>query len=316
MTSHSHHEHGHGHDHNHEAGHSHAPDVTKNNSRRVLGAMCLTAGFMGVEIIGGILSGSLALIADAGHMATDAAALGLAYYAFHLSARPADPVRSYGYHRAETLAAFVNALAMIGLVIWIIAEAVQRFFDPVEVIADLMLWVAAGGLIVNIFSFWLLHTGDKENLNMRGAAVHVMGDLLGSVAAIAAAVIILATGWTYIDPLLSILVALLILRSAITLARLSGHILMEGTPAGLDLDEVRADLTHTITGVEDVHHLHAWSLTANQTVMTLHARLNSSAQTDAVLGLISNRLREKFNIDHATVQIENGACSPGCSSDC
>jgi len=309
MTSHSHHEHGHGHDHNHEAGHSHAPDVTKNNSRRVLGAMCLTAGFMGVEIIGGILSGSLALIADAGHMATDAAALGLAYYAFHLSARPADPVRSYGYHRAETLAAFVNALAMIGLVIWIIAEAVQRFFDPVEVVADLMLWVAAGGLLVNVFSFWLLHTGDKENLNMRGAAVHVMGDLLGSVAAIAAAVIILATGWTYIDPLLSILVALLILRSAITLARQSGHILMEGTPAGLDLDEVRTDLTHTITGVEDVHHLHAWSLTANQTVMTLHARLTDEADADDMLTLINHHLKENFDVSHATVQLEKRECS-------
>jgi len=307
MTSHSHHEHGY--DHNHEAGHSHAPDVTKNNSRRVLGAMCLTAGFMGVEIIGGILSGSLALIADAGHMATDAAALGLAYYAFHLSARPADPVRSYGYHRAETLAAFVNALAMIGLVIWIIAEAVQRFFDPVEVVADLMLWVAAGGLLVNVFSFWLLHTGDKENLNMRGAAVHVMGDLLGSVAAIAAAVIILATGWTYIDPLLSILVALLILRSAITLARQSGHILMEGTPAGLDLDEVRTDLTHTITGVEDVHHLHAWSLTANQTVMTLHARLTDEADADDMLTLINHHLKENFDVSHATVQLEKRECS-------
>ncbi len=299
-----------------QTAHSHAPKVRKNNSARVLIAMCLTATFMVAEVIGGVLSGSLALIADAGHMATDAAALGLAYYAFHLAARPSDANRSYGYRRAETLAAFANALTMIALVVWIIIEAVQRFFDPVEIIGSLMLWVATGGLVVNIISFWIPHTGDRENLNMRGAAIHVMGDLLGSVAAIAAALIILATGWTYIDPLLSILVALLILRSAISLARQSGHILMEGTPAGLDLEEIRTDLASAIGQVENVHHLHAWSLTADQTVMTLHARLRDGAERDNVLALISTRLREKFNINHITVQMENGPCSPECSRNC
>ncbi|MDF1846930.1 MAG: cation diffusion facilitator family transporter [Parvibaculaceae bacterium] len=303
--------HSNSHEHDHGAGHthSHAPDVNRSNQRRVLAAMCLTAGFMVAEVIGGILSGSLALIADAGHMATDAAALFLAYIAFRLSNRPADVNQSYGYHRAETLAAFVNALTMIALVGWILFEAVQRFFEPVEILGGLMLWVAVGGLLVNVLAFWLLHSGEKENLNMQGAAVHVLGDLLGSVAAIAAAVVILYTGWMPIDPLLSVFVALLILRSAIALARQSGHILMEGTPMGLDIEEIKKDLLNNVTGVEDVHHLHAWSLTATRDVMTLHARIAGGVNPDQVLAAINDRLRHKFQIDHATVQIETEACA-------
>lgn len=303
--------HSNSHEHDHGAGHthSHAPDVNRSNQRRVLAAMCLTAGFMVAEVIGGILSGSLALIADAGHMATDAAALFLAYIAFQLSNRPADASQSYGYHRAETLAAFVNALIMITLVGWILFEAVQRFFEPVEILGGLMLWVAVGGLLVNVLAFWLLHSGEKENLNMQGAAVHVLGDLLGSVAAIAAAVVILYTGWMPIDPLLSVFVALLILRSAIALARQSGHILMEGTPMGLDIEEIKKDLLNSVAGVEDVHHLHAWSLTATRDVMTLHARIAGGVNPDQVLAAINDRLRHKFQIDHATVQIETEACA-------
>jgi len=297
----------HNHDHGHP--HSHAPDVTRGNQRRVLAAMFLTAGFMLAEVVGGILSGSLALIADAGHMATDTAALFLAYIAFRLAARPADANQSYGYHRAETLAAFVNALTMIALVGWILFEAVQRFFEPVQVLGGLMLWVAAGGLLVNVLAFWLLHSGEKGNLNMQGAAVHVLGDLLGSVAAIVAAIVILYTGWTPIDPLLSVLVALLILRSAIALARQSGHILMEGTPKGLDMEEIKLDLLNSVAGIEDVHHLHAWSLTATRDVMTLHARIAEGVNADAALSAIKERLSLKFQIEHATVQIETEACS-------
>lgn len=303
--------HSNSHEHDHGAGHthSHAPDVNRSNQRRVLVAMFLTAGFMVAEVIGGLLSGSLALIADAGHMATDAAALFLAYIAFRLSNRPADASQSYGYHRAETLAAFVNALTMIALVGWILFEAVQRFFEPVEILGGLMLWVAVGGLLVNMLAFWLLHSGEKENLNMQGAAVHVLGDLLGSVAAIAAAGVILYTGWMPIDPLLSIFVALLILRSAIALARQSGHILMEGTPMGLDIEEIEKDLLNSVAGVEDIHHLHAWSLTATRDVMTLHARIAGGVNPDQVLVAINDRLRHKFQIDHATIQIETEACA-------
>tara|TARA_R110002096_G_scaffold268529_4_gene462383 strand:- start:2057 stop:2977 length:921 start_codon:yes stop_codon:yes gene_type:complete len=303
--------HTHSHDHGDGSGHtqSHTPDVNRGNQRRVLAAMCLTAGFMVAEIIGGVLSGSLALIADAGHMATDAAALFLAYIAFRFSNRPADANRSYGYHRAETLAAFVNALTMIALVGWILFEAVQRFFDPVEILGGLMLWVAVGGLLVNVLAFWLLHSGERENLNMQGAAVHVLGDLLGSVAAIVAAIVILYTGWTPIDPLLSVFVALLILRSAIALVRQSGHILMEGTPKSLDIEEIKKDLKHSVAGVEDVHDIRAWSLTATRDVMTLHARIAEGVNPDQVLAAINDRLRRKFQIEHATVQIETDVCA-------
>ena len=222
------------HDHLHEhdlAGHSHTPQISGDNERRIFIAMLLTGTFMAAEIIGGLISGSLALIADAGHMATDTAALALAWLAFRLSRRPADPSRSYGFHRGEVLAAFVNGIAMIALVIWILVEAIQRLYAPVEVLGGIMLWIAVGGLLVNCFAFWLLHTGSKENLNIRGAAVHVAGDLLGSVAAIIAASVIILTGWTPVDPLLSIAVAMLVLRSAWSITKQSAHILDGGRAA-------------------------------------------------------------------------------------
>jgi len=180
----------------------------------VLWAFVLTAGFMGAEVAGGLLSGSLALLADAAHMLTDAASLALAWCAFRIARRPADPRRSYGYHRGQVLAAFVNGAVLVAIVAWIFIEAVQRLMNPVPVEGGLMLGVAALGLAVNVIAFLVLHGGDRENLNMRGAAAHVLGDLLGSAAAIAGALVILWTGWTPIDPILSMLVGLLVLRSA------------------------------------------------------------------------------------------------------
>ncbi|MCB1688404.1 MAG: cation diffusion facilitator family transporter [Halioglobus sp.] len=300
--------HDHSHDHDH-AGHSHAPQVSNDNERRIFLAMLLTGGFMAVEVIGGLISGSLALIADAGHMATDTAALALAWLAFRLSRRPADSSRSYGYHRGEVLAAFVNGIAMIALVAWILFEAIQRLNAPVEVLGGIMLWIAVGGLLVNCFAFWLLHTGSRENLNVRGAAVHVAGDLLGSVAAIIAAVVIIFTGWTPVDPLLSIAVALLILRSAWVITKQSAHILMEGAPQGLDPATIRADLMQKIPSLEDVHHIHIWSLTQERHLVTLHARIQESADPDEQLEAVNSRLVERFNVDHATVQIEKKPCA-------
>jgi cobalt-zinc-cadmium efflux system protein len=298
--------HEHGHDHQ---GHSHAPEVGHDNERRIFIAMLLTGGFMAAEIIGGILSGSLALIADAGHMATDTAALALAWFAFRLSRRPADPSRSYGFHRGEVLAAFVNGIAMIALAAWIVVEAVQRLYSPVEILGGVMLWIAIGGLVVNLLAFWLLHSGSGENLNVRGAAVHVAGDLLGSVAAIAAAGIILWTGWTPIDPLLSVVVALLVLRSAWFITRQSAHILMEGAPQHLQAADIKSDLIDHIDGLEDVHHVHIWSLTQERPLVTLHARVRADANADELLRAVNKRLIEQFRVDHATIQIEKGACT-------
>jgi cobalt-zinc-cadmium efflux system protein len=291
------------------SGHSHSPAVSQDNERRIFYAMLLTGGFMLVEVVGGLISGSLALIADAGHMATDTAALALAWFAFRLSKRPADDSRSYGYHRGEVLAAFVNGIAMIALVVWIAVEAVQRLFEPVAIMGGVMLWIATGGLVVNCVAFWLLHTGSSDNLNIRGAAVHVAGDLLGSVAAIVAAGIIIWTGWTPIDPLLSMLVALLVLRSALFITRQSAHILMEGVPSDLHPADIKADLVQHIDGLENVHHVHVWSLTQERPMVTLHARIDDDANTDELLQAIRQRLMEQFKIDHVTVQIEKAACT-------
>ena len=301
-SQHPHHQHEHG-------GHHHAPEVSRDNERRIFIAMWLTGGFMVAEVVGGLISGSLALIADAGHMATDTAALGLAWLAFRLSQRPADTSRSYGYHRGEVLAAFVNGLAMLALVLWILVEAVQRLFAPVEIMGGIMLWIAVGGLLVNCVAFWLLHGGSKENLNIQGAAVHVLGDLLGSVAAIIAAGVIIWTGWTPIDPLLSIAVALLVLRSAWFIARQSAHILMEGAPPGLEPARIKSDLLGNIDGLEDVHHVHTWSLNQERPLVTLHARIHEDADADALLKAINARLMEKFRVDHVTVQVEKGVCT-------
>ncbi|HUD51340.1 cation diffusion facilitator family transporter [Parvibaculum sp.] len=318
MSATHHHEHGHGH-HGHEhdhRGHDHRGHAHgAGNERRVLIALWLTGGFMIVEAAGGILSGSLALIADAGHMLTDTGALALAWIAVRLAKRPADDERSYGWHRAEILAAFLNGVAMLALSAWIIFEAAMRLAEPSPVLGGPMLVVAIGGLAVNILSFFMLH-GAGDSLNLKGAALHVLGDLLGSVAAIAAAIVILFTGFMPIDPMLSVLVALLILRSAWKVTRDSAHILMEGTPHGLDPDAIAADLVKTVAGVADVHHVHAWSLTPGQSLVTLHAHLVDGADAHAALSGIKARLGSHFGIGHATVQIEQGACADGHHNDC
>lgn len=302
----------HAHDdgHDHEEGHSHSHGVTGDSERRVFVVMLLTGGFMLAEVAGGVLSGSLALLADAGHMLTDFAALALAWLAFRLTRRPADAQRSYGWYRFEVLAAFVNGLALFVIAGFIAFEALHRLSAPVPVLGGPMLAIAGLGLVVNVAAFWILHRGaggESENLNLRGAMVHVMGDLLGSVAAIAAAAVILWTGWYPIDPILSVLVVLLILRSAWIVVRESGHILLEGTPTGVDAARIGAAL-RSVPGVTDVHHVHAWSLTGERKLLTLHAVVEDDADHTATLSAIDRVLRERFGINHATVQIERGNC--------
>lgn len=293
------------HHHDHSGhGHSHGAATTADNERRVLWAVLLTGVFMIAEVAGGILSGSLALIADAGHMLTDFAALLLSWAAFRASRRPHDRRRTYGYHRFQVLAAFVNGLAMVAVVGWILIEAVRRLLDPIEVLAEPMMLIAVLGLVVNIAAFALLHGGDKENLNLQGAAVHVLGDLLGSVAAIAAGAVIYFTGWMPIDPLLSVLVALLILRSAVMIVRKSAHILLEGAPEWLDVEDLRRDLAEAIPAVRDVHHVHAWMLTQERELMTLHAVIDPQADPSETLKAIQKHLQSKHGVGHATVQIE------------
>lgn len=296
--------------HHHHHSHHHGPhmDGGTDNQRRVLFAMLLTGGFMFAEVIGGLLSGSLALLADAGHMLTDSAALALAWLAFRVAQRPADARRSFGYRRFEVLAAFANALALFAIVAWILFEAVQRLMNPVEIHGAPMLGVAAVGLVVNIVALKILHQGHAENINIRGARMHVLSDLLGSVAAIAAALVILATGWTPIDPILSVLVALLIVRGAWKLLQQSTHILLEGTPDDINREAVRQHLTETLPELIDVHHIHAWSLSDSQTVMTLHAQIPEQSDQAALLKRMKTLLAHHFNVSHATIQLEPCGC--------
>ncbi|CAO3442789.1 Cobalt/zinc/cadmium resistance protein CzcD [Azospirillum argentinense] len=304
------HDHGHGHDH-HAHGHSHAATVTADSERRILLVLLMTASLMVVEVVGGVLSGSLALLADAGHMLTDAAALALAWLAFRLGRRPSDRRRSFGYHRLQVLAAFVNGLSLFLLSAWILWEAAQRLMEPQPVLGGTMMAVAVLGGLGNLAGLYILHRGDRENLNVRGAALHVLGDLLGSVAAVVAAGIILATGWTPIDPILSVLVALLILRGAWEVVRQSAHILVEGTPVGIDVDELRSALHEAVPAVTDIHHVHVWSLTAERPLLTMHAVVPPGTDRDAVLRDLVETLRGRFGIGHATVQVETGPCPDG-----
>ena len=303
----------HGHDHAHGHGHHHH-DLSGHNETRLGWALAITAGFMLVEAAGGFIAGSLALLADAAHMLTDIASLVLALLALRAARRPADHVYSYGHHRYEVLAAFVNGLALLALSAWIVAEAVRRLLERHPVDGKVMLVVAAMGVAANLASFLVLRDGHGHNLNMRGALLHVLSDLLGAAAAVVAALVILYSGWTPIDPLLSILVSFLIVRGAWRLTRQSAHILLEGTPSGIDLAEVGADVASHVPGVTGVHHVHAWSLTDAKPMMTLHAVLEEGADGDAALPAIQARLRERFGVAHATVQLERGGCGPG--EDC
>lgn len=290
--------------------HDHGIAVTDKNETRMGIAALLTGGFMLVELAGGIIANSLALIADAGHMLTDFAALALAWFAFRLARRPADWKRTYGFDRFQVLVAFTNGLALFVIAAWIVYEAIHRLLSgDAHVVGGIMVVIGMAGLLVNVVAFLLLRGADRENLNVRGAAVHILGDLLGSVAALIAGGVILATGWTPIDPLLSIVVALIILRSGWFVVTESAHILLEGAPQELDTRDIAPDLVANVAGVKDVHHIHVWSITQSRRMATLHAVINDATQIDdAVMG-VKSRLKEKFNLDHATVEVECRRCT-------
>ncbi|GLS31350.1 cobalt-zinc-cadmium efflux system protein [Mesorhizobium albiziae] len=303
------HDHGGGHAGHSHAGHDHGSGTT--DKTRVLIAACLTGGFMIAEAAGGLLTGSLALLADAGHMLTDSIALWLAWYAFKLAERPATQRLTYGFGRVKTLVAYTNGITIFAVAVWIVYEAARRFIEPAPVLAGPMLVVAVLGLLVNIAGFLVLHGGDRDSLNMRGAVVHVLGDLLGSVAAIIAALVIMWTGWTPIDPILSVLVALLILSTAWALMRDAAHVLLEGVPANLDRDAIAADVVKGVPGVRNIHHMHVWSLDGANNMATLHACLDEGVDAHGAVRAIKERLAQSHGIDHATVEPEYGECADG-----
>lgn len=289
--------------HAHRAGDAATGHVTEHRDPRVLaGAVILTLIFAAVEVIAGFWSNSLALISDAGHMVTDSTALGLALLAQYIARRPPSPRHSFGFGRAEALAAFINGLAMLVVVAWIVVEATHRFADPEPVQGKSVIIVAMIGLVINLMVAWLL-SRDQSSVNTRAALVHVMGDLLGSVAAITAGVVIYFTGWLTIDPLLSIVVSLLILKSTFGVLRDSYHVLMEGVPHHIDYLQVGADLAD-IEGVLSVHDLHVWEMSAGEPALIGHVEIRDLQEWPEVLRDIRQMLLTKHGIDHVTLQAE------------
>jgi cobalt-zinc-cadmium efflux system protein len=304
------------HDHSHaHAGHSHGEANAHDHShfegsseKKLLFAFVLTLIMLLVEAAGGLVSGSLALLADAGHMLVDALALLLAFLGARFAARPADARRSFGYGRIEVLAGFVNALTQFALVAFIIVEAAQRLFNPQPILSGVMLVVALIGLVANVVVLRTLHGHDPDDVNIAGASLHVLGDLLGSVAAVLAALAVRWAGWLWADPLLSILVSLLILRSAWSLLRRSGHILLEGTPEGVHLVDIEKGLREADENILDIHHVHVWQVTAGARMATLHAELRPGADTARCLTAIKTMLVDRWQVGHATVQFDPGRC--------
>lgn len=291
-------------DHQHHTGCAEAHEDDKDSSgRRLLLALILIASFALFEVAGGILSGSLALLADAGHMVTDAAALGLALSATWLARRPATARFPFGLKRAQVLAAFVNGLALIGIVALLLVEAANRFGSPREIDAPLMLSVAAVGLAANFAAFFLLHPKASKNVNVRGAMLHVAADIFGSVAAILSALVIMAKGWVVIDPILTVVVCLLILRSAVPLIVETATILLQAAPAEISESSVRSALTAS-TAVVDVRAVRAWQLTPQETYLSLEAIVPRDGKVEDMLAEIHEVLRDQFGIADATVQLE------------
>ena len=300
------------HRHSHEHPHDHSHEVSAASKKVLLLALIITGIFMLVELIGGLLSGSLALIADAGHMLTDTGALLMAFAAVLWSSKAADSQHTYGYGRLQVLAAFTNGIILIVLTIWILIEAIGRFQNPQPIESLTMFIVAVIGLVVNIIVFRLLHGSSDENINIRGAMLHVLGDLLGSVGAILAAMLIYWRGWLWADPLLSILVSLLILRSAWQLIKDSSHILLEGKPPKIDVNQVKQQLK-AVEGVIDVRHIHAWSINEQSVIMTLHALIDGKQEQSEILDAINARLYDEFGVEHSTIQLEPKQCqAPDC----
>ncbi len=306
--SHDHcHDHDHGHDHSH-AEHAHGED--RRESKLFL-AFALTLITLIAEAVGGYVSGSLALLADAGHMLVDALALLFAWLGARYAKRAADERRSYGYARVEVLVGYTNALTQFVLVAWIVFEAIGRFFVPGQILGGVMLAVALGGLVVNGLVLQLLHGHAHDDLNTASARLHVLGDLLGSLGAVIAALVIREYGWNWADPLISVLVSLLILRSAWRLLARSAHILLEGAPSGVSERRVADAVLQAGIGIHDIHHVHVWELAGGRAMATLHARIGEGVSADQALPALRHLLREQFGIAHATVQIESTPCEAG-----
>jgi cobalt-zinc-cadmium efflux system protein len=286
---------------------AHAPTTAGKSKRRLAIVCALTFAYLIAEVVGGYLTGSLALLADAGHMFTDVAGLLLALFAINFAERPATPERTYGYYRVEILAALVNAIVLIGISLYILYEAYERLKAPPEVSSLPMLVIAVVGLAVNVTGVFILRSGADKSLNMKGAYFEVLSDMLTSVGAIVAAVVMLTTGWYYADPLISAGIGLFILPRTWILLREAVGVLLEGTPSDINLAAVR-EAVSGVEGVVGVHDLHVWALTSGMNAMSVHAVLADGASHDEVLAAVQRRVTTTCNIAHVTVQVESRGC--------
>ncbi|MER7175300.1 cation diffusion facilitator family transporter [Streptomyces mesophilus] len=297
-----------GHDHGHTGTNS-GGTVSAAHMGRLRIALCITLGIMVVQIIGGIAANSLALVADAAHMATDALGLGMALLAIHFANRPASVNRTFGYARAEILAALANCLLLLGVGGFVLYEAVERFFTPADTDGGLAIIFGVIGLVANLISMSLLMRGQKESLNVRGAFLEVLADALGSATVIVSALIILLTGWTAADPIASIVIGLMIVPRTIKLLRETLNVLLESAPKGVDMEEVRSHIL-ALPGVEDVHDLHAWTITSGMPVLSAHvvvsAEMLDSIGHEKLLHDLQGCLGDHFDVEHCTFQLEPG----------
>ena len=293
-------------------GHECHAEVSAGHRRALALALALTLAFTVVEIVGGVLTGSLALLSDAAHMVTDNVSLALALFAVWLSARPANPQRSYGFRRAEVLAALVNGVTLVAISIWIFIEAARRLSEPEPVLGGWMLAIAVLGLAVNVGSAALLRGGRRESINVEAAFRHVLGDLAGSLGAITAAALIVTTGWTYADPIVSVFIGVLILLSSWTILRDSVSILMESAPQGLDVERLAGRIGE-LPGVAGVHDLHVWIITTGFPAISAHVTCQAGADSQACRRAVEAMLRDEFGIAHATLQMEEDGDGPDCA---
>lgn len=285
--------------------HSHGPGAYRGADRRaLLIAAILTGGFMVAEAVGGVVTGSLALIADAGHMLSDSFSLFLALAAVTIAARPTTAKRTYGYNRAEILAALVNGLLLVLVSLWVVYEAIRRLDDPVEVLGGGMLVIAVIGLLVNVAAFWVLYKGGGESLNVKAALRHVLADLAGSVGVIIAAIVILVTGWEPIDALVSILISVLIAASAWSILRESIDVLLEAAPNDIDTEQVGNAMAAT-PGVEQVHDLHVWQITSGFPTLSAHVLVGPENDCHAIRRDLEALIEERFEIEHTTLQVDH-----------
>lgn len=287
--------------------HHNAASAAVPRSRRIQWALVLSSAYLIAEVVGGLLTGSLALLADAGHMLTDVGGLALALFAIRFAQRPADPARTYGYHRTEILAALVNAVMLLGVSAYILFEAWQRFRDPPSVSTGPMLAVAVIGLAVNLASMRLLQGGASDSLNVKGAYLEVVSDMLSSIGVIAAAGIMWATNWYYADPLVSAGIGVFIIPRTWMLLQQAVGVLLEGVPADVDLVALRAAVCK-LEGVADAHDLHVWSLTTGVNALSVHVVRRPEAQHEDVLQRVHHCVTTEYRIAHATIQVESEAC--------